>query len=36
MDKTMAGNVHELRPKSGDTEKITINLATRSNDMPTR
>ena len=23
---TMAGNVHELRPKSGDTEKITINL----------
>jgi Arc/MetJ-type ribon-helix-helix transcriptional regulator len=22
----MAGNVHELRPKTGDTEKITINL----------
>src|SRR5690349_335946 len=22
----MADNVHELRPKSGDTEKITINL----------
>jgi Arc/MetJ-type ribon-helix-helix transcriptional regulator len=22
----MAGNVHELRPKPGDTEKITINL----------
>jgi Arc/MetJ-type ribon-helix-helix transcriptional regulator len=22
----MAGNVHELRPKSGDTEKITVNL----------
>ncbi len=22
----MAGNVHELRPKGGDTEKITINL----------
>ena len=22
----MAGNVHELRPKAGDTEKITINL----------
>ena len=22
----MAGNVHELQPKSGDTEKITINL----------
>jgi Arc/MetJ-type ribon-helix-helix transcriptional regulator len=22
----MAGNVHELRPKIGDTEKITINL----------
>jgi Arc/MetJ-type ribon-helix-helix transcriptional regulator len=24
--KEMAGNVHELRPKTGDTEKITINL----------
>ena len=22
----MAGNLHELRPKTGDTEKITINL----------
>ena len=22
----MAGNVHELRPRAGDTEKITINL----------
>ena len=22
----MAGNLHELRPKAGDTEKITINL----------
>jgi Arc/MetJ-type ribon-helix-helix transcriptional regulator len=22
----MAGNVHELRPRTGDTEKITINL----------
>ena len=22
----MAGNIHELRPKPGDTEKITINL----------
>ena len=22
----MAGNVHELRPKAGDSEKITINL----------
>ena len=22
----MAGNVHELRPKTGDSEKITINL----------
>src|SRR3979411_359298 len=22
----MAGNVHQLRPKPGDTEKITINL----------
>ena len=27
MDGTrMAGNVQELRPKSGDTEKITMNL----------
>jgi Arc/MetJ-type ribon-helix-helix transcriptional regulator len=25
-DGGMAGNVHELRPKTGDTEKITINL----------
>jgi Arc/MetJ-type ribon-helix-helix transcriptional regulator len=24
--KEMAGNVHELRPKAGDSEKITINL----------
>src|SRR6478735_660390 len=22
----MAGNVHELRPKAGDSEKITVNL----------
>jgi hypothetical protein len=22
----MAANVHELRPKAGDTEKITVNL----------
>ena len=26
MGTTMAGNVHELRPRTGDTEKITINL----------
>ena len=26
MAKPMAGNVHELRPRTGDTEKITINL----------
>jgi Arc/MetJ-type ribon-helix-helix transcriptional regulator len=26
MVSDMAGNVHELRPKAGDTEKITINL----------
>ena len=26
MDRPVAGNVHELRPKTGDTEKITINL----------
>ncbi|HEY0526539.1 MAG TPA: CopG family transcriptional regulator [Stellaceae bacterium] len=26
MDGDMAGNVPELRPKGGDTEKITINL----------
>ncbi len=26
MVTTMAGNLHELRPKAGDTEKITINL----------
>jgi Arc/MetJ-type ribon-helix-helix transcriptional regulator len=26
MERAMTGNVHELRPKSGDTEKITINL----------
>ena len=25
-DKSMADNVHELRPKPGDSEKITINL----------
>jgi Arc/MetJ-type ribon-helix-helix transcriptional regulator len=24
--QAMAGNVHELRPKTGDSEKITINL----------
>src|SRR4029077_4849086 len=26
MVNNMTGNVHELRPKAGDTEKITINL----------
>ena len=26
MDRTMAGNVQELRPRAGDSEKITINL----------
>src|SRR5208337_1557789 len=26
MVRAMADNVHELRPKAGDTEKITINL----------
>jgi Arc/MetJ-type ribon-helix-helix transcriptional regulator len=26
MDRPVAGNVHELRAKTGDTEKITINL----------
>ena len=26
MVKIMAGNIHELRPKPADTEKITINL----------
>ena len=26
MVRRMAGNVHELRPRTGDTEKITINL----------
>src|SRR5688500_18719192 len=26
MARPMAGNVHELRPKTGDAEKITINL----------
>ena len=26
MEKLMANNVHELRPKPADTEKITINL----------
>jgi Ribbon-Helix-Helix transcriptional regulator family len=26
MADAMAGNVHELRPKTGDSEKITINL----------
>jgi Arc/MetJ-type ribon-helix-helix transcriptional regulator len=26
MDGVMADNAHELRPKSGDSEKITINL----------
>ena len=26
MENAMADNVHELRPKAGDTEKITINL----------
>jgi Arc/MetJ-type ribon-helix-helix transcriptional regulator len=26
MVNDMVGNVHELRPKAGDTEKITINL----------
>jgi Arc/MetJ-type ribon-helix-helix transcriptional regulator len=26
MNRPMAGNVHELRPKTGDSEKITINL----------
>jgi Arc/MetJ-type ribon-helix-helix transcriptional regulator len=24
--EAMAGNVHELRPKAGDTEKVTLNL----------
>ena len=26
MNRPMAGNVHELRPRTGDSEKITINL----------
>src|SRR5512146_644883 len=26
MARRMSGNLHELRPKAGDTEKITINL----------